>query len=260
MIKLIASDMDGTLLDENKQLPAEFKRILEKIIDSGAEFVVASGRSYVTLYKNFSGMEDKINYICDNGAYIVINGNPVHIEIMDKVIIRDIVKECCQIPNTSIILCGLNGTYHLPYDKRFINEVSSYYVNHVSTENLAEVNDDIFKIAICDLNGPSNRSYKILNDKFGNDTAIQISGPYWMDIMNKGVNKGEALKKIQTYLSVSKNETMAFGDYYNDIELLQNAEYSYVMKNAPDDMFRYGKYIAEPNSEHGVIKVIEKYF
>lgn len=82
MIKLIATDMDGTLLDEDKNIPQGFFEMLNKLKEKGVAFVVASGRSYVTLYENFKPHSDSLDFICDNGAFVVINGGITNLDII----------------------------------------------------------------------------------------------------------------------------------------------------------------------------------
>ena len=94
------------------------------------------------------------------------------------------------------------------------------------------------------------------HDRFG----MFISGKNWMDIMVKGINKGAALAKVQKALGILPEETLAFGDYYNDIELLEQASYGFVMKNAVEDMKKNAKYITpHTNNENGVMEVVRKF-
>ena len=88
---------------------------------------------------------------------------------------------------------------------------------------------------------------------------IVVSGDVWLDAMNPTTNKGTALRFLQHLLGITPDETMAFGDFYNDIEMLKRSSYSFVMKNANDDMQRYGKYLAESNDHSGVTKAIRQY-
>ncbi len=259
MIKLIATDMDGTLLDENNRLPADFFNTLEKLNEKNIKFVVASGRPYVTLRENFKPYSDHIYFICDNGAYIVEPDRDPIISIIDKNDVNAIVKASENIPNSLVMLCGTKATYIKECSEEMKAEINKYYLNQKFVDDLIDINDDIFKITICDFNDSSKNSFPILNPLFGDKYKLAVSGKVWLDINNKGVNKGDALKEIQRNFDISYNETMAFGDFYNDIELLQAAEYSFVMKNANEDMKQYGKYIAESNADNGVIKAIYKY-
>ena len=259
MIKLIATDMDGTLLDENSKLPSDFFDTLEKLNKINVKFVVASGRPYVTLRENFKPYSDDLYFICDNGAYIVEPGRDPIISIIDKADVNAIVKASEDIPNSSVLLCGTKATYLKECSKEMKAEIDKYYLNQKFVDNLIDIDDDIFKITICDFNVSSENSFPILNPLFGDKYKLAVSGKVWLDINNKGVNKGDALKEIQENFNISYDETMSFGDFYNDIELLQAAGYSFVMKNANEDMKQYGKYIAESNADNGVIKAINKY-
>lgn len=259
MIKLIATDMDGTLLDENGKLPKDFFSILEKLDNKDVKFVVASGRPYPTLYENFKPISNNLYFICDNGSYIVEPGKDPIISILDKELVNNVVRACENLPNTELVLCGVKGTYHKPCSMEIEKEINKYYINKNIIENLIDIDDEIFKIAVCDFNGSKDNSYKILNPLFGKDYKVVISGAVWVDINNKDINKGTALKRLQKAFNISYEETMSFGDFYNDIEMLQASHYSFVMKNANEDMKQYGNYIAKSNTENGVIHAIEQY-
>ncbi len=259
MIKLIVSDMDGTLLDENSKLPYNFFDTLEKLEKYNINFVVASGRSYSTLYQNFEPYSDRISYICDNGSYIVDKNKNEDISVIDENYVKEIINVCENIPDIAIVLCGTKGAYRKECNSEFTQEIDKYYIKHYIVDNLLEVKDDIFKIAICDMAGSEKNSYKVLNPKFGEALSVVVSAALWVDINNKGISKGYALEKLQKKLNVSYNETMAFGDFYNDVSMLQKAYYSFVMENANEPMKQYGNFIAKSNKENGVIKAIEKY-
>lgn len=259
MIKLIATDMDGTLLDENGELPKDFLSVVDTLAKNDIKFVVASGRSHPTLHNIFQPISDKLSYICDNGAFIVENKSISSMEIIDKEAVQNIIKTCKDIPNIQVTLCGTKGMYQTNCSDEFNKEIDKYYIAKNIVEDLLTVEDDIFKIAICDFADAHENSYKILEPKFGDDFSVVVSGKLWLDIMNKNVNKGIALEKIQKDLNVSYEETMVFGDFYNDIEMLKRAHYSFVMENANEDMKQYGNFIAKSNRESGVIKAIEEY-
>ncbi len=260
MIKLIATDMDGTLLDDDKNLPSDFREMLDKVESMGIRFVIASGRSYSALTYLFGDLCDRLDFICDNGAYVVIDGKPHEPSIIPDKSVKDIIRMCEETEKTSPVLCGENGIYyHKSAKEQFEKEVNNFYVNFSAVDNLYEIKDNIFKIAICDLLNPVCNSYLKMLDKFGNDFSIQVSGPLWMDIMNKKVDKGTALSAIKNKFGIKTSEVMAFGDYYNDISLLKEAEYSYTMANACEDMHKYSKYKALSNNENGVVKAIYDY-
>ena len=259
MIKLIVTDMDGTLLDENSKLPRNFFKTLDILINNKIKFVVASGRPYYTLQENFKPYSDKIYYICDNGAYIANGNKEISASVIDSHAVQAIVEKSLELKNTEIILCGKKAAYHRPCNSNFTKEINKYYLKKEIVTNFDNINDEIFKITFCDLNGSNENSFKHLSPLFSKNFKVVVSGDIWLDITNKNINKGVALKKIQKAENISFNETMAFGDFYNDIEMLEKAYYSFVMSNANENMKKYGNFIAESNKNNGVIKAIESY-
>lgn len=259
MIKLIATDMDGTLLDENGKLPKDFFNILEQLNNKNVKFIVASGRPYPTLYEDFKPISDELYYICDNGAYIVEKNNPPKVSIINKELLHDFLISLEKIEDIQVLLCGLKGAYHLPLKGEELEEINKYYINKIEVDNLFNIDDDIFKITICDFKGSANNSYKILHPIYKDKLMVVVSGDVWLDIMNLGVNKGAALEEIQNLDNITYEETMAFGDYNNDLEMLDKAYYSFAMENSNNDIKERANFIAESNTKNGVMKAIKKY-
>ncbi|MEF9992358.1 MAG: HAD family hydrolase [Romboutsia sp.] len=259
MIKLIATDMDGTLLDRDGNIPNDFVQVLKQLDEKKIKFVIASGRPYTNLRNIFESKVNNLQYICDNGAFVVDNKNTSIIDTIDKETVKEIIKESIDIPDIELILCAEKGAYHRYCDEKFMNEINKYYVDKIEIENLLNVEDDIFKISICDLNNPISNSYTVLGPKFEEELNVVVSGKEWVDIMSKRVNKGVALEKIQKDLNISYEETMVFGDFYNDIEMLQKAYYSFVMENANEEMKQYGNFVAKSNHQNGVMEAIKEY-
>ncbi|MDO5559299.1 MAG: HAD family hydrolase [Oscillospiraceae bacterium] len=260
MVKLIASDIDGTLLDADKKIPAQFDSLLHTLAQYGIRFVIASGRSYSAVSHLFCDYHDLSTFICDNGAFIVTDGIVTDISIISRPTLAMILDILEHTENAYPVLCGRNGTYVTrESEARITDSLSHYYNNVVICESLDEVHDEIFKIAVCDTKDPQTNSYAALSKIFGSKLSLQVSGASWMDIMNGGINKGCALRKIQQQQKITEKETMAFGDYYNDIEMLSCARYSYVMENANDDMKQYGRYLCEGNDKNGVINTVYRY-
>lgn len=249
--------MDGTLLDENGELPPGFFELLHKMEQKNVKFIVASGRSYPVLKEQFADAADKLTFICDNGAYIVDNSEISFISVLDKECVKESIDICEQL-GIKVLLCGRRGTYMTKLNSAQAKEILLYYITPIYVEDLYSVDDDIFKIAVLDLNGIENGSSDKLIKRFSDNYTAQVSGEYWLDIMNKGINKGTALKKIMQKSGVKKEEVMAFGDYLNDIELLNASGIGYAVQNAHSDVIKAARHIAPPNTEYGVITEIKK--
>ena len=258
MIKLIATDMDGTLLDDNKQLPQNFDDIVKRLFNKNIRFVISSGRSYCTLKKQFSEYLDDMTFICDNGAYVVDKGKLLSVSVLPKDTVKEAVRFCEKLGLT-VLLCGKNGTWHNSRNDSQHQEIASYYVNQVKMEDLTLVDDDVFKIAVFEESGIENDGYCKLEERFGENFNVQLSGKYWTDIMNKGVTKGTALRTIENRIGVRYEETMAFGDYLNDVDMLNNSYYSFAMSNAHESIKKVANFMTGSNNDNSVMKEIEKH-
>ena len=260
MIKLIASDMDGTLLDDNKQLPADFFETIDHLCEQGVKFTIASGRTYAALSHLFpEEYLTKLDFICDNGAYIVHEGKTVDITPLDRNTFEEFVSTAEEIGGFRLLVCAVGGTYHLPCDPEFDREVAKFYKNHIKCDDLLSIDDTIYKLAVCDMQGAQERGKPALDAVFGDRLNIQVSGPIWMDVMSAGVSKGTALKKLSDILGIEKNEVMAFGDYYNDTDMLETAGVSFAMANGNDYIKSIADHIADTNNNGGVTKAIKEY-
>jgi hypothetical protein len=260
MIKLIASDMDGTLLNDKKQLPSDFLEVLDRLTEKGIHFAVSSGRTYSAIDHIFpEEYRGKMDYICDNGACVMLGEKPVSVTPLDKGTLNELLDACEEIGGLKILVCAAKGTYHLAGSDSFEKEIVKYYKNHIITDNLRTIDDIVYKVAVCDMRGTLTHGKPALDAVFGDRLNIQASGEIWMDIMASGISKGAALKKLQEHLGVTREETMAFGDYFNDVEMLNAAEWSFCMENGHPDVKKMCKFTAQSNNDCGVTKAIRKY-
>lgn len=257
MIKLIATDMDGTLLNDRHEISKDFERVFKKLKSKGIIFAAASGRPYYNLKETFKDVKDEMLFISDNGAYVVYKNKEIAVSSIDKNVIKELIKVGKTIEDSYIILCGKNNAYFDSENEKFLEEALKYYNKYKIVKNLDEVDDEIIKFTICDLKGSEGNSYRYFNS-YEEKLQVSVSGSIWLDIMDKGVNKGIAIKEIQEKLDIKYDETMVFGDYLNDLEMMENAYYSYAMENAHDDLKKISRFSAKKNTEDGVIEKIKE--
>lgn len=257
MIKLIFSDMDGTLLDERGELPPDFDEVMQALQRKNVLFAPASGRQYYTLLHQFEAYKDAFVFIAENGTYAVHRSEELFASALPSAVVAEMLSIAERIPETHTVLCGKQSAYIKPGAALFEKEVEKYYVRCQIVEDFAAVRDDILKIAVCDLSegGAENNAFRrfaAFRDRF----QIAVSSHLWMDIMNPGVNKGTAAQYVQKLLGISPEECMAFGDYLNDTELLRAAHYSYAMENAHPRIRETARFLAKSNRENGVMQAI----
>lgn len=263
MVKIIATDMDGTLLDSQKNFPKDMNYVLEKLKEKNVRFIVASGRQYYNLFEIFKKFNQEFIYISENGAMILDNDKLIYFNEIEGEKLFKPIEIARKIKGTSIVLCGEKAAYTENTGEFFKNNAFMYYENLEVLDDVLDVvregRDRICKIALFH----DKNSEKYLSHEFSeveDDFLICVSGEFWIDFMNKGVNKGEAIKRIQQHYKVSYDETMAFGDYLNDYEMLQSCKYSYAMENAYPKLKEISNFQAKSNDENGVMEVIKDYF
>ena len=257
MIKLIASDMDGTLLNEKDEINEEFFDVFNKLKERNIIFAAASGRQYYNLLKRFERISDDIMFIAENGTFVVYKGEEIVVNSLDREIAKDLIKVARTIDNAFPILCGKKSAYIENTDERLIEQTKKYYERYEIVDDLTKVDDDVLKVTVCDFSVSelnSNNYYREYWDKL----QVTVSGEIWLDITSKGVNKGVAIEKVQEILDITHKETMVFGDYLNDLEMMGKAYYSFAMENAHDDLKKASRFIAKSNNDNGVVEAIKE--
>ncbi len=261
MIKLIATDMDGTLLNCRKQLSNEMIPLIRKLRNRGIQWVIASGRQYYNMIEYFKDIQEDIIFVSENGTYVVHGKEELCVHELYKQDVYNFIQICNEIEGAYPVICGKRSAYILHDDVTFINEVQKYYVKCErlkSAEELHTLEDQILKVAICCSKGTEEFVYPYYK-KFKDDYTVTVSAFVWMDIMQKGVHKGTAITFLQKKLGIAYDETMLFGDYMNDYEMMQCGYYSYAMANAHPDLKKICNFETSfSNDEDGVKNEIEK--
>ena len=261
MIRLIAADMDGTLLNSQKQLSPELPDILRRLLHSGVRFAAASGRQYATLACHFGPLADQLYFISDNGSFIYEGARNIFTSAIEPARIAEAVRAVRQIRHALPVLCGGRSAYIDNQHPFFIENVQMYYnqVELVPDLLTAQIPDAICKIAVFDLENAETNSYpalKAFRDRF----VVSLSGDRWVDLMNPGVNKGAAIRLLQDRYGIRPEESMAFGDYLNDCEMMQACAHSYAMENAHPKLKSLCRFTAKSNDEDGVVQVLKQVF
>lgn len=258
MIKMIATDMDGTFLDSNKRFDPEFIDIFYQMKEKGIKFVVASGNQYYRLYQKFIPLSEQMYFIAENGSFIAQGATELYCNTIASDDIERTRKILLTYPELVVILCGRKGAYILNRDCQHLAEIRKYYCNYRFVENFDDVKDDIMKIAIYDPCDNLDEKLKVVAAQLPDKVKVVTSGNTWMDVQNKDINKGIALRFLQVIYEIEPNECAAFGDQMNDYELLQQVKYGYAMSNAVVPIKEVAYETIASNDEQGVIIKIKE--
>lgn len=260
MIKLIASDLDGTLLDSQKNLPPDFFKVFDELERRGITFAVASGRTYTAADHLFPAEYlNRMTLICDNGACTYSKGRMTHAFPLERSVYNELLDACERIGGFQPVVCAESGVFHLKSSAEFFNRVGIFYRTHQETDDLRTVGGKIYKLAVCDEMGTYAHGKPLLDAVLGDKLNIQVSGDVWMDIMAAGVSKGAALRELQRRLGVTAEETMAFGDYFNDLDMLNAAVWSFCPENGHEEIKKQTRFVCADCDSGGVVDAIKKY-
>ena len=257
-IKLIVSDMDGTLLDHKGHLNSKFFELFEIMTDKEIKFAVASGRQYYSLIELFGSISSDIYFLSDNGASIIRNGKDILRHYITKYKVDQIIQLSRKLNGAQLVICGRDYAYTDIEGLDVVSELNKHFKLRKQVNDLMEVNDEIIKVSICHPHGAEYNILPLIKPIFGDELQVVVSSDIWVDIMSKGVSKGSSLNFLQSKYSIGYDNTMCFGDYFNDVEMFSQCKYSYAMENAHPEVKKYARFIAPSNKDYGVISVLEE--
>lgn len=259
MIKLIVSDMDGTLLNDEKKIDLEIYSLLPKLHEKGIRFVVASGRQYPSLKKHFHEHIKDVVVIAENGAFVVDNGKELVVEPMSEKKVAHCLDSIFTLKGVEPLLCAKYCSYtRSPELLEFLSSPLFHYEMRL-VDDLYHVDEDIIKVSMVSHEGDSAEScYKNLRPLLDDELSLVISGDACLDTGLNGVTKGTAVGALQKMWGITPEETMVFGDQYNDVEMFKQAYYSYAMKGATDGVKKFARFQAGSNNKGGVVKAIRE--
>jgi len=258
-VKLVALDMDGTLLNDKKEAPKSFPEWVKTHPE--VNVVIASGRQYFTLMDEFPEIADKLDFIAENGNIIIHKGEVVYVNSMEPEDVKKTVEFARTIPDTAIILCGVKSAYFINPDEEILEQGAIYYHQRMNISDYESVieNEKILKLAIYVKNSQAEAVYNKFPEISDRIESV-LSGVSWVDVENRGTNKGDSLKFLMNYYGITPDESMAFGDFLNDISLLGAVEESYCMANGHEELKKLAKHIAPSNNDEGVMQVLRREF
>ena len=260
-IRLVVTDMDGTLLDDDKRIPPGLWDTLAELRDRGVVFSPASGRQYATLLREFTEVADGMAFIAENGAYVVRDGAELHSDPLDAGVAAGVVRTVRRLVadgfEVGTVVCGKRAAYVESTAEPFFGEVSRYYAEHRVVEDVTAVRDEILKVALYAYRAAEHGVAPAFAD-VARTHQVAVSGEHWVDVMNTSANKGAALRGLQRELGITPAQTVVFGDYLNDLEMLDAADWSFAMANAHPAVIARARHLAPANNDNGVLRTLAR--
>ncbi|MBF0966512.1 MAG: HAD-IIB family hydrolase [Actinomyces bouchesdurhonensis] len=268
-LRLAAVDMDGTLLDDDKNFPPGMDELLDQMDARGVIFAPTSGRQVWTLIDMFPGRPG-MTVIGENGGIVMRDGVEVSSHPVDTPTVREVirlVRDATSGPDGidgGLVMCGKQFAYVERTDEGFVEGVMPYYhrTKRVEDQNAiidaieaGQIDDAIVKLAVYVI-GPVEPLAQATLANFADTHQYAISGANWADLQVQGVDKGSAVRDLQRFLGVERAQTAVFGDAGNDLSMMGVADLSFAMANASADVVEAARFVAPSNNEAGVIQVL----
>lgn len=257
-IRLVVTDMDGTLLDGDGRVPDALWTLLPRLRSHGIVFTPASGRQYATLASAFTGVDDGMAYIAENGAYVVRDGVELSSVTLPAEAVAGSVEAVRELAalgaDIGAVVCGKRAAYVERADAPFAAEVDRYYHSLEVVEDATRVDDDAVKIAVFDF-ATEHAALPAVRAACPGQRVI-ASSPHWIDVLDPRTDKAVAVRGLQEELGAGPDQTVVFGDYLNDLGMLDLATWSFATENAHPEVLERARHRAPANTDHGVVKVL----
>ena len=287
MYKLVAVDLDGTLLNSYGIVTQETINTIKKVIESGVEVVIASGRPIDSIKTIAKEIGSENYFIGGNGAivYDIKKQKPIYERYMNKQKVLEIIKICEEnsisynvYTNQTILATSLKYNvlyYHKENLKKEDDKRTNINIVNDMYKHVKEMNEEKFlKITICDEN---ESVFKSIMRKIKKVTGIDIlevshmsrkiirQGTeeipieyYYTEISLENVDKWNAIEYLIEKLNIKPEEVITFGDNVNDKEMIENAGCGVAMEGSTPVITKVAKKMAKSNNEDGVAKILQK--
>ena len=266
MIKLIAIDMDGTLLNSKKELLEETKQYFKNFHNKNTEtlLVICTGRpeSGIRPYlKDLGYLEENHYIISQNGANIYESQTGKR--VMDAFVDSKAIQKWIELGKThGISVMGAGVDYYYSFDEdptewmEFDVKIVSGKLKRITTEE--SLSTDFYKLLLLGDEKQLNEFETFIPQEWRNEFYVVRSQKYLIEVLTKGVNKAFGLEKLAKELNIQSSEIAAIGDAANDIEMLKYAGLAIAMGNASEEVKAISDIVTDTNENNGVIKAIDQ--
>ncbi len=259
MIKLICSDMDGTLLDEQAQMPPETFNLIRELRANEIGFCVTSGRRYDTLCEFFAPVVDEIDFVAANGCQVYVQGQMIDREIYSHKAIRKLDRVVRTFDCLHLMLNDRTHSYLLDDLDKFERALDKDLRNEVRVNVIPGPEVNIIKGSIyCDDADYLMDMTYALDRELGDSFRFAPSDVRWIDVMPRYVSKATGIQQVMDYYGIKPDEVMAFGDSMNDYQILRLVGHPIAMENARYSVQQICERTIGSNKEHSVQKEIRR--
>ena len=261
-LRLVVTDMDGTLIDDEGRVPAGLMDAVADMRDAGIVFAPASGRQLANLRAVLGSAVDDSPLIAENGSFVVHGGEEIHSDTISAQDAEAAITMTRRLVDSGhdvgAVVAGKYCAYIERSDAAFLKQAGLYYEALEIVEDLTAIAlDEVLKVAVFDFDDVEKGSSQALTAAVPHVQTV-VSGMHWTDMMSVRASKGRALAALQARLGILPEQTAVFGDYLNDLDLYDHADLGFAMRNAHPGIHAAATYTAPANTEDGVLRTVEE--
>jgi len=259
-LRLVVTDMDGTLIDDEGRVPAGLTDAVADMRDAGIVFAPASGRQLANLRAVLGSAVDESPLIAENGSFVVHGGEEIHSDTISAQDAEAAITMTRRLVDSGhdvgAVVAGKYCAYIERSDAAFLEQTRLYYEALEIVEDLTAIPlDEVLKVAVFDFDDVEKGSSQALTAAVPHVQTV-VSGMHWTDMMSAQASKGRALAALQARLGILPEQTAVFGDYLNDLDLYDHADLGFAMRNAHPGIHAAAAYTAPANTEDGVLRTV----
>ena len=276
-IKLIALDLDGTLLTSKKTIDEETLKRLLKVQEMGIHIAITTGRDKgsIDFVSKPLQLEKGNNYVVGVNGQVVYDFYHKEYSVDTLFEAKDAIKVNrvgAKYGFEVITFCGYDKYDFISRRLKFKKKLMSVFLGAPMDYGLKQghhrfthihdsdyvITQDINKFCLIQSAAFFKKHLASIREELSEYDILEV-GPTWIEVMPKGVSKGSALIKLGEKIGVSPDEMMAFGDAENDLSMFQSVRYGIAMGNAMDSLKRYAYDVTDTNDQMGIAKALDKY-
>ncbi len=256
-IRLVVTDMDGTLLDAGRRLPLGFPEAVRTLADRGVAWAIASGRQLGSLQAFFAPLGLPLAIIAENGALAVEAGarEPFFRDLTPAAFFGDLVRAALAVPGAVPVLCGAERAWVAPAaTPADLREIAPFFAFHEPWRDLGDaLAREVCKVAVFHPRA-AEALWPRLAPFARPDRRVILSGPQWIDVQPARIDKARALDALLRRRGLPPAAAIVFGDYLNDAGMMRLGCRSVAMANALPEIRALAGAVAPPNTERGVLR------
>ena len=258
MIKMIVTDIDGTLLPEATPVPsAEVTEVIGRLLDLGVRVVLASGRPFSSLRNLFPTLRDRLIYLCSNGSVIMEGEKPLEAIPIGTGEEISLALDFARSRREAWHIDSWSKSYTEWGEREYLDMITGVGVEIELVDDVEALGVPITKLSIVYPDGPDPHYHDPDLEPFKELFSVAPAGLVFMDFNKQKVDKGSAVQKICDTYGIEPEEYMVFGDAMNDLSMLAPAKNSWCSVRSVDAVKKACAHTFAPPEEGGVLKILK---